>query len=108
MYPISSTCAVCSLYMKMNWQREKISVKMQKTKRPEEETISWSRRVAPPEHKIKKMNFNIGGTRKQGGEMSLFQRLEKKVLTKAGPWVALCAEVGHERWALRRLSTQTY
>lgn len=48
---------------------------------------------------IKKMNFNIGGTGKQGGEMSLFQRLEKKVLTKAGPWVALCARGGSQALA---------
>lgn len=32
MYQIPSTCAVCRLYMKMNWQRDKIGVKMQKNK----------------------------------------------------------------------------
>lgn len=71
--------ALCILNMKMNWHCEQIGVKIQKKKKkmPGEETISRSH-IAPPVHMIKKMNFNIGGTGKQGGEMSLFQCLEKK------------------------------
>lgn len=30
MYQISSVCALCILYMKMNWQRERIGVKIPK------------------------------------------------------------------------------
>lgn len=33
MYQISSVCALCILYMKMNWQRERIGVKIPKKKK---------------------------------------------------------------------------
>lgn len=46
MYQISSMCALCILYMKMNWQCERIGVKMlQKKKKKEKKGLGKKQSV---------------------------------------------------------------
>lgn len=45
MYQISSMCALCILYMKMNWQRERIGVKIPKKKQKKKKGLGKKQSV---------------------------------------------------------------
>lgn len=99
MYQISSVCALCILYMKMNWQRERIGVKIPKKKKK----TAWGRNnQLEPTHRSacahdQKDEFQHWWHRKTGrGNVIISTLGKKKVLTKAGPWVALCASGGSQ------------